>query len=174
MILIGLAGPAGCGKDVIGSHLTSAHGFATYAFAQPIKAMLVAGGLCDWGDFQDRERKEQGVELHGRSPRCLAQTLGTEWGRNMVHPDVWLRLAQQEFECLPAAVLGFVITDVRFENEASWVRFMGGTVWHIERGVEAVNEHSSEAGVLRLPGDEIIRNNGTIAELFAVVDGLVA
>ena len=58
-----------------------------------------------------------------------------------------------------------VITDVRFENEAQWVRKMGGRIVHVIRNnAPTVNPHASEAGVVQLPEDGVIINEGTDLE----------
>lgn len=63
-----------------------------------------------------------------------------------------------------------VIRDIRYENEADFIRSAGGQIWHIQRkDLQAVNPHSSEWGIAVQSGDAIIHNNGTLAELEACV-----
>lgn len=58
-----------------------------------------------------------------------------------------------------------IIKDIRFENEADYIRKIGGAIWHIVRdNAEPVNQHSSELGIAALVSDTIIRNNGTLEE----------
>jgi len=93
MRLIGLTGPAGSGKDTVARLLCEQHGFVQMAFADPLRAMLKAGlGLTD-EELHRRDLKEAPLEWLGKSPRQLLQTLGTEWGRQHVHPHLWLELA---------------------------------------------------------------------------------
>ncbi len=64
-----------------------------------------------------------------------------------------------------------VIKDIRFENEAEYLRSHNGTIWHISRtSAERVHSHSSEAGILIKPLDIHIDNNGTIESLRLKVD----
>jgi hypothetical protein len=42
-------------------------------------------------------------------------TLGTEWGRDLVHADIWTRLWAARAECFPLVVAD----DVRFPNEVA-------------------------------------------------------
>jgi hypothetical protein len=59
-----------------------------------------------------------------------------------------------------------IVGDVRFANEAAWVRGMGGIVLHIERGkAQPVRAHASEAGVQQLPGDLRIFNESSLDSL---------
>ncbi|MFZ3024407.1 deoxynucleotide monophosphate kinase [Pseudomonas sp.] len=58
-----------------------------------------------------------------------------------------------------------IIKDIRFENEAEYIRSLGGEIWHIVRdNAERVNEHKSEAGIQAAPTDIYINNNGTLAQ----------
>lgn len=177
--LIGLTGPAGCGKDTVAFHLCDAHDFARYALAGPIKDMLRAIGV----DAETRETKELPHPVFGVSPRRMAQTLGTEWMRDRVCEDGWLRLAARRVVEARASgcfrrrgelrrCRGLVITDVRFENEAAWVRSQGGSIWHISRSAVApVEAHSSEAGVHFLAiTDELIPNDASFEALYRTVD----
>ncbi len=162
MILIGLTGKARSGKDTVGQMLVG-YGLDRVAFADPIKRMLIEGlGLGP--EHVDSPLKEQPIPWLGKSPRQLMQTLGTEWGRAQ-HPEIWTLIAGREITASRLAGRGVVITDVRFENEAAFVRRQGGEIWHIWRDVEPVAAHSSEAGVAPLMGDRYIGNSGTLQEL---------
>lgn len=58
-----------------------------------------------------------------------------------------------------------IIKDIRFENEAAYIRSLDGTIWHIVRNnAEPVNTHSSELGIEIQPTDTVIKNNGTLEE----------
>lgn len=179
MKLIGIHGKAGSGKDTIGEYLTAHHSFLKFSFAAPLKAMIdTAFGPIDW---DDRVTKEQPLPLLGKSPRQLAQTLGTEWGRNCIHPDVWVILAECQVKDIETAswpqdadVQGIVYTDLRFENEATWIRNRGGEVWHLRRDTAGVIDHPSENGIAFRENDRVILNRGTISELYAAVERLMS
>lgn len=174
--LIGLAGKAGTGKDTAADHLCEAHGFVRYAFADPIRAGLQAMlGLTD-EELHDRTHKEVALEPFGVSPRRMMQTLGTEWGRHCIHPDLWLLVAGLNVdELIAEGRSGIVITDVRFDNEADWIRARGGTVLHILRpGADPVATHTSEAGVRISDEDAIINNVGSIQFLHDCLDDIAA
>jgi len=173
--LIGLTGRAGAGKDTAAAHLKAAHGFTAIAFADPIRRALSAMlGLAPIM-FQ-HPHKEEPISLIGKSPRQLMQTLGTEWGRNLVHPDIWLILAEELILTCRTAGECVVVTDVRFENEAALIRSLGGSVWHVDRsGAGTAHQHVSEAGVAYVPGYDVrLSNNGTVPMLHALIDGAFA
>src|SRR5271166_5111492 len=140
--VIGVAGRAKVGKDTVGRFIIGAGaGRYTYALAEPIRNMLFAGFGVDLRSPYWASRKEEPIPAFGKSPREMLQTLGTEWGRTHIGEGVWILLAQEKLLNMGG---GMVITDIRFPNEAAWVRRMGGTVVHVLRDVPAVHAHSSE------------------------------
>lgn len=183
--IIGLTGfegrVAGVGKDTAADYLLQYHRsqFRSLAFADPIRrAMREVFG---WDDsYFAHPKKNEVDERYGISPRKAMQTLGTEWGRNMINSDLWLILAGQK--ALPLVDAGFdvLITDCRFENEAKWIRKNGGVVWHIDRAAESITSgaggatHVSETGVKFVKGDVKVDNNQTLGHLFETLDGLTA
>lgn len=172
-LLIGLAGPARSGKSTAADHLVRNHLLEHYAFADPLRSGLMEIFNLDPDDFEG-ERKEQTLAWLGRSPRELMQSMGTEWARQMVHPDVWVKIAEQNLNYLQnslSSVVGFVVSDVRFENEAEFIRQRGGTIIHIHRpDAQAVNPHASEAGILKQQDDLIARNTACLSALKVEID----
>lgn len=169
--IIGLTGLAGSGKDTVADLLISKMGGYTYSFANPIRAMLNAGFGIDMNDPYWKKRKEEPLPQFGKSPREMMQTLGTEWGRELVSDDIWLVMANIK---LMKHGFGMIIPDVRFENEAAWIRDRGGTLLHVTRkNIEPVTPHSSEGGVKAIPGEIYIPNDGTLQDLQDLVDGIV-
>jgi len=174
MRLIGLHGRAGAGKDTVAAMMPRQlprELVARMAFAQPLKDMLAAG-LRDvgvtWMVLGDRTRKEKPIEGLGRSPRELLQTLGTEWGRNLVHPDLWLLLAAARLEQNRLYASVTVITDCRFDNEANWIRRQGGEIWHVLRkyGDNITPLHPSEHGIeMHAGADSVLMNDAGLDQL---------
>lgn len=168
-LLIGLTGYAGSGKDTVREILEHRHELDGIAFADSIRDMLTAlfescGVKTDW--MTERSLKEEVIPEFGASYRQMAQELGTGWGREL-HPDFWLKIAGAK-----AAMYqkhdsrGVVISDVRFPNEAAWVKAQGGVIWKIIRpGVEPVRAHASEDLIASLPYDYVIDNSGSIDRL---------
>lgn len=179
MQLIGLEGRARTGKDTCADYLVEKHGFIKYSFAGPLKKMLWSGlGLAP-GDYVDTDTKEAVIPWLGVSYRQAAQTLGTEWGRNCINQNLWVLLAQNfvarqlainSFESTPM-VTGVVFSDVRFNNEAEWLRSAGGRIFHLARKDAAmVRDHPSEHGVAARNEDALILNFGTKEQLYATLD----
>lgn len=64
-----------------------------------------------------------------------------------------------------------VIKDIRFENEADYLRRHNGKIWHVVRqNVEKVNPHSSELGIHIQDNDIVIDNNGSLEQLATAVE----
>lgn len=177
MILIGLCGAAGAGKGSVASHLADAYGFEEMAFADPLYAAVsaITGKPVKW--LKDRDNKETVIPWIGKSPRQLLQLLGTEFGREMIHSEIWVKRAM--WSVRESAATGVVITDVRFDNEALAVREAGGVVFEVVRPGAAclageAAGHSSEAGISRGHILATIRNEGTLDDLWGAVDAAMA
>lgn len=158
--LIGLTGPAGCGKNFVAAMIPDAR---VIALADPLYAGLAEMLGVSEDALRVRSAKERPIDWLGKSPRQLLQTLGTEWGRKLVADDLWLRLAERRLNDLEAdGFVAAVIADVRFDNEAEMIRARGGEVWRIDREpATAAAEHVSEAGISPHLIDRVIDNTGT-------------
>lgn len=166
-MLIALTGRARSGKDTAGQFFCSTYAFTQYAFADPIRAGLRAAlGLTDW---HFNEGKEIVIPAYGKSPRQLMQLFGTDFGRKMIHPDIWFVPAEE----IVRSTKNLVITDCRFDNEAAWVRENDGYVVHITRNnAPQVSAHVSEDGVSEKLIDFKIENNGALEDLYGSLDSM--
>lgn len=172
--LIALTGAAGCGKDTAGRMLgslalASKLDATVTGFADPIRQMLAAIIPAEY--MTDRTLKEAPAPHIGYSYRALAQTLGTDYGRVLM-PGLWVRLKEAQLYGAATAQTPrnkpviHIVTDVRFEDEAAWVRRHGGTLLRIHRAAAvSVREHESEWAWPHLRADAEIDNNGTLLEL---------
>ncbi|WP_460874805.1 deoxynucleotide monophosphate kinase family protein [Paralcaligenes ginsengisoli] len=121
----------------------------------------LAIGRCNDGVFMQIMVK-LGVSVTApRSPREIMRWWGTEY-RRAKHPTYWLDKANESIDA--AARRGFrriVITDVRFANEADFVRGLGGQVWMIKRTLAemAAATHESETQLALIHPDAEIKNN---------------
>jgi len=168
-MLIGLTGFAGVGKDTLAYEMMMHDVYERYRFADPIKNMLRQFHIHD-AVWENREAKEKLIPWLGVSPRYLAQTLGTEWGRVCIRPDIWVVLAKGRWHQLNANGEGrMVIPDVRFDNEAEWIREAGGLVIQIVRPDKLVADnptHASENGISERFIDDAILNDGTVEKMY--------
>lgn len=168
--VIGIAGAAGSGKNTVADMIPDS---ITIQFADPIYAMVASMTGVPESVLRDRDYKDRTLPALGCTPRRLLQTIGTDWGRRMISPDVWVMLAARRVEQLHAdGWATVVLADVRFPNEAEWIRQgMGGQVWRVERPglVPISDKHASEAGIPDALVDRVIVNAGDLEVLRAAV-----
>ena len=125
--LIAFAGQMGSGKSYAADYLCREFGYTRVKFASPLKDMLRTLGLTE--AHIEGELKSKPCELLcGKTPRWAMQTLGTEWGRDLIGNGLWGNIWQQRVEALLRQNLPVVVDDCRFKDEAERVRRMGGTV----------------------------------------------
>jgi hypothetical protein len=170
-MLIGLHGPAGAGKDSVAAvikadHIRRGERCRATAFAERLYLAVSAITGLSPAVLRHREAKEKVIPWLGKSPRQLLQSLGTEWGRTLVHPDIWVRATLEDARPWLARGISVVITDVRFDNEAEAIRQAGGRVLRITRPNASclagdTAQHPSEAGISpHLIDGEIVNDGG--------------
>jgi hypothetical protein len=172
-VIIGLCGAAGAGKNTVAERLRLEHRFSPMAFADPLYAAVSAITGLTVEELQDRSRKENALGWISCSPRRLLQTLGTDWGRNMIHEEIWVMATMQRIEASPE--FDYCLTDVRFPNEAAAIKARGGVVWRVVRPGFGVldgetSSHESERGIPDEYVDDEIVNEGGIRDLQYAVD----
>lgn len=141
-MIIGLAGGKGCGKSTVAKIINKLHDYEIISFATPIKEMLRVLGLGD-AELHDPVIKEIPLDEYGKSPREIMQLLGTEFGRNMIDGNIWITALRKQLR----PDRNYVIDDVRFNNEARFVRERGAVI-HVERERDIEGDtHISEAGI---------------------------
>ena len=162
-ILIGIAGHKGSGKssvaDILGKHYpNSAH---VMHFAEPIKRMVCDQFGISW-DQLERTKNNPIVR------QCL-QNVGSQ-GRAQ-DPAFWINQLEKDYTRYKKPNTVVIIDDVRFQNEAFWIRRNAGILLHVHRkSVDSVADyHESEANIRYLGGDFNINNDGTVEELEAQV-----
>lgn len=145
-MLIGLTGRARAGKSEAAKVLLEEYGFVELSFAAPIRkfvADLLQVSLVELELIKEIPHKL----LDDKTPRYAMQTLGTEWGRQMIDDQLWVKSCWHKAK----GNINIVISDVRFDNEALAILAEGGIIVRIERpdGQKIQSStHASEAGVL--------------------------
>jgi hypothetical protein len=141
--LIGMAGKAGAGKNYLAKHALLPIGFVPLALANHFKvdAVVRDGAPLDEVFFTQKSDET----------RDMLQKRGTEEGRHVHGEDIWIRTLEAWVASYAAAgVTRFVVTDVRFPNEADWIRQMGGRLVRVMgRGglANALAFHPSETAL---------------------------
>ena len=162
--IIAFTGKKRSGKTSAANYLIAHHGFTRISFADPLKYMLLELGVPReslWGD----EKEVPLAILGGKSGRYAMQSLGTEWGRQLISDDIWIAAWEKK---VLACITAVVVDDVRFINESHLIHQLKGIVLLIERpDLENEDQHLSEIEISRLPCNGKLINDGSLKEFEA-------
>lgn len=167
--IVGLTGLKGSGKDTAAKAL-KAGGYEEVKMAAGLKGMIRSFLYYQGVDSLEVERMIEGdlkeiptEYLGGKTPREFMQLMGTEFGRDLIHEDLWVNAWKRRV----AKVDKVITTDIRFPNEAQALADAGGKLYRIERDtdVNVYSLHESEKYIPTLPVAAIIDNHGTVDEL---------
>jgi len=161
------------GKDSAGQYLERKYGFVRLAFADALKEGAMAiFGLSHVQCYGPTEIKEAVDPRWDMSPRGILQAMG-EGMRQAIYPDVWVRIVQERM--LADRTKNYVITDLRYPNEAQMVRKLGGMLVRIDRPGIPQDNHISETAMDDFEYDDTIYNTGSdnFRQLYASVDRIL-
>jgi dephospho-CoA kinase len=174
-VVIGITGRIGSGKSTAAEYLIK-NGFKEYSMAGPLKKI---GEIFHFDQHQLYGTQEQKLEINEHweiSSRHFLQKFGTDICRNelpRVIPDmkigdtIWVRLF--EIERAKNPTINYVVSDVRFLDEAACIKRMGGKVIRVVRDTEctgAEHKHASELEMEKIEPDHTIDNNGSLEQLY--------
>jgi hypothetical protein len=175
MIILGLAGKKGSGKDTLADFLVQEYDFEKMAAAAPLKQSAAALFGIPAEHFEQTKNDPNATvtmryEYSDRSfyvkltHREYLQRYGTEAHRDI--PDfgteVWTDMLNRKFRDPEGR---YVVTDSRFTNECLNLQARGGRIVYIDRpAADSEDAHISEAE----PDVEMyrIQNDGSLADLY--------
>lgn len=166
-VIIGFTGLIGAGKTTAATHLVRRRGFTLHKYAAPLKHFCQSIGLT----YQQHSGDQREVPLDmlcGKSPRQLQQLMGTEFGRDMIGSDLWVKIWKHT---LPIGDI--VVDDVRFPNEVAAIHAKGGKVIRIEREQAGLNKQQHRSEEHELPFDLGLNNDASIDDFLVEVDGYI-
>lgn len=173
-MIIGLGHTARSGKDTVAEHLRLEHGFSTIAFASALKQ----GARAIFGLSEEQvsgDLKEVVDSFWDDTPRSILQKMGTECMRAGYLDDLWVKCVERAIE-VPTDER-WVISDVRFLNEARAVKNWGGYLVKVDRpgGPEIEgSQHSSEVAMSEYQDwDYVLTNDGTLSDLYEKVNQMI-
>lgn len=153
--------------------------------------------LLDKIDYNNLKTNQKGwYELYKLTPRKLLQLLGTEAGRQIIHPNIWVNALFVDYKVekmdfvFGAIYPNWIITDVRFPNEIQAIKDRGGIVIRVNRpnitasnGIKVYtssdsfldsNLHSSETALDNYKDwNYIVDNNSTIKDLISQIKNIL-
>lgn len=183
-LIVGLIGKKRSGKDTFAAPLVEQRGFRRLSFADNLRqaalgldplirfeadeTYLYAGnplealagrGLERLSSVVDRLGWEAAKEI--REVRRTLQRFGTDAIRE-IDSGFWVRGVTSKMQG-PGS---YVVTDVRFPNEAEAIHALGGTIVRVVRpGLVSDDSHSSETALDGYPADLEVINAGTAESL---------
>ena len=130
-MVIGISGKIGTGKDAFAdlfiSHVRENYGhvFENKKFAYNLKLMASILAGVPKEDAFSREGKVKFLPEWGMTLGEMQQKLGTEAVRNNIHNDAWVLSL---FGTYKEDEDFWIVTDVRFKNEANIIKEKGGII----------------------------------------------
>lgn len=191
--IIFLTGYKQSGKDTIAAHLVDQHGFTRLAFADPLRNLLwhlnpiveLAPQNDPWGMPDTHLVKLIGSNTiegweflksnHPETYRALLRNIGAAVATQDTEFSVrWIR------NHIDGDTADYVITDTRFPGEYDlYARLRAFTtgprvaLWHVTREAATSDGHPSES-LEGMPKPQVtIKNDGSLAYLHGVIDGLL-
>lgn len=181
-LIIGLGHRKRVGKDTFAGYLEEVLEQCGYrahrlAFALPMKEsaanLFGAFGLRDAAFYEAHpEMREVILPRLGKTPRQLwieyGNAVRTFW------PDAWVELLNEQIEDIRYGFnekerprpLAFIITDVRFPNEAEAIKSWGGTLMEIRRNSAPTADDPAERALRDYMGwNWSIANEGSLDDL---------
>lgn len=168
MPIIGITGRAGSGKDTF-ADLDIFKSYTKESFAEPINDAVIALFGLTPNHIYDVKLKNEIVMIDGKpawfidnepaSPRLMRQWVGTDMMRNHVDDKIFIKLMARKLTN-PCHI---IIADVRFENEAKFVKEHGGLIFKIlrpelEKKFADKSVHASEQGIPYKYIDHVVIN----------------
>ena len=154
-MIIGITGKKKSGKDSFFKALSACVSVQQFAFGDDLKAEFAVACGCTL-DY---------LNAHKDEFRTMLQWWGTDLRRDVFGKDYWVeKMAARIDQCKALTV----ITDVRFLNEAEFVKSRGGIMIRIIGGQsEEGDDHQSETEMDQIEVDHLIFNTGTLDDLGA-------
>lgn len=126
--LVGLAGPAGVGKDTVAAYLVEHHDFTRFAFADRLRELIqridptFAAMVAAEGGYEPAKRRHPWI-------RWRMGEVG-EAARQIISPEVWVDAVADDIDSVDGPV---VLSDVRKRIERDWIEECGGVVIAVTR-----------------------------------------
>ena len=151
---------------------------------------LFKGNLYGYNEYHDKLKDDLNYYIIKLTPRKLLQLLGTDCGREIIHPNIWVNALFADYKSgyveqgvgwveTEDDYPNWIITDVRFPNEAKAFKDRGCIVIRVNRmDVDKFTAnfpqtlHPSETALDDYEFDRVIDNNGSMEELIEKVNKL--
>jgi dephospho-CoA kinase len=179
VIKIALTGKLRAGKDEVAHHLYIRHGFDKVAFGDALKRTVHE--VFPWVSEFSKPRAL--YQQYGQLIRQIDDSVWITHAERRIKGDIDFRVG------MGADQIGIVVTDVRQQNEVDWCRANGFTLIRVTapdevrigRAISAGDDftvhdlaHETELAIDGFDVDYEIVNDGSVADLQAKVDAILA
>lgn len=139
-MLVGISGKIGSGKDTLADIFCELDpNLQKKAFAAKLKNITQILTGRSWADVATQEGKNIYLFHWGMTIGEFLQKLGTEAIRERIHPNAWVLALFADYK---QGTSKWVITDVRFKNEAQAIKDKGGILIRLEGDPAKIRENS--------------------------------
>lgn len=156
--VVAFIGPIGAGKSTAAKAFKPGV-YARIGFADPLKNMLFALGLTG-AELYGADKESPSAMLGGRTPRYAMQKLGQEWGRDLIHNNLWVNAWSRAVD-VSSKPTHIVVDDLRYKNEYHAVRSFDGIIVRVMRDVPYDATHPSEQFWPDFQYDYMLNNSGS-------------
>lgn len=166
------------GKTTVANRLVAQYGYVRVPMAETLKRMF-REMLRDCGhsegaiaEMENGNKQYPFCEWTDTTLRHAYQTLGTEWGRMAIDPNIWTSIWKSKVTRLLATGKKVVVDDVRFANEFKAVNEVGGLMWMVIKNTNIPRPtHASESFCPDMNlFDHVICNDGSYENLTLKID----
>jgi hypothetical protein len=122
-------------------------------------------GGCEQWDYRGMKQKDS----------RLLQWYGNDYRRELFGHDYWINKVDAQINELSGAVNGVVLADMRYKNEARYIKYKGGTCWKVHRDEPLEDtgrdpNHISEIDLDNWNFDYVIHNDKDLINLYVRAD----
>jgi len=173
------------GKSTVAEYLHTQHWYEIVSFANSVKegAVEILRGLMPWSRAMDHIYKDKTKpirELNGKTGREILQTLGTNWGRNIIDKEMWVKCSEKLIHSAFSQGKDVVVDDWRFLNEYEYLKENGYNVTTVKiqrfglNNATSFKEHESENGIPKdFKFDHVIINDASKEVLFHKAEEII-
>jgi hypothetical protein len=169
---IGLLGCIESGKDTVAQMLVDEYSYTSVAFATKVKDLLYhLNPYIPEASMSYQELiNTVGYDIAKRTYPTVRQMLVKlgEGARAILYDDIWIDCLRDMSHMSSMQPPLLVFSDVRHENEAAYIRSLGGSIWHIRRSSPPKNSAVPIEEILSIAevqADFVIHNDGTLEDL---------
>ena len=198
MIVIGICGFIGSGKDTLADYLVKEYDFLKISFGSTVKDVI--SSIFGWrrdlleGDTEESRNFRNTVDefwskelnIPNFTPRMAMQKIATDLFREHFDDGIWVKIVKRKI--MDNKHRNIVIPDCRFQNESKLITDCDGIIINVNRELpewffkyrygktpieELTNLHQSETSWIKWNFNYVLDNYGTLDEYYTNIKNLV-